>query len=136
NKLGFDETVHALYAVVSQGVKKWDLQAGLRGEYADRVFALGTQRYPFDYTSFFPSAIALYNVNQATQLKASYSRRIRRPGVQELNPFPSYFDADNVMFGNPDLNAEYTDAFEFGLTKNWSKGMLQLLPFYRRTSDI
>ena len=104
--------------------------------YADRTFSLSTQRYPYDYTSLFPSAVASYNLDQSTQAKASYSRRIRRPGTQELNPFPSYFDADNVFFGNPDLRPEYTDAYEFGLTKNGSKGMLQLQPFYRRTSNI
>jgi outer membrane receptor protein involved in Fe transport len=136
NNLEFDEGVHAVYAVVSQGVKKWDLQAGLRGEYANRTFSLSTQSYPYDYMSLFPSAVASYNLAASTQAKASYSRRIRRPGTQELNPFPSYFDADNVFFGNPDLRPEYTDAYEFGLTKNGSKGMLQLSPFYRRTTNI
>jgi len=136
NNLALDEGVHAVYAVLSQGVKKWDLQAGLRGEYADRTFSLSTQRYPYDYMSLFPSAVASYNLDQSTQAKASYSRRIRRPGTQELNPFPTYFDADNVFFGNPDLRPEYTDAFELGLTKNGSKGMLQLQPFYRQTSNI
>jgi outer membrane receptor protein involved in Fe transport len=136
NALQFDEAVHALYAVVSQGVRKWDLQAGLRGEYATRTFSLSTQHYPFDYQSLFPSAAAMYDLGAGTQLKASYSRRIRRPGTQELNPFPTYFDADNVFLGNPDLRPEYTNAFELGLTKSGSKGMLQLSPFYRRTSDI
>jgi outer membrane receptor protein involved in Fe transport len=136
NALEFDESVHAVYALLSQGVRKWELQAGLRGEYADRTFSLGTQRYPYDYTSLFPSAIASYPLDQTTQLKASYSRRIRRPGTQELNPFPTYFDADNVFFGNPNLSPEYTDAYELGITKNGSKGMLQVSPFYRRTSDV
>ena len=136
NSLEFDEAVHALYAVVSQGVRKWDLQAGLRSEYAARTFSLSTGRYPYDYQSLFPSAAATYDLAAGTQLKASYSRRIRRPGTQELNPFPTYFDADNVFLGNPDLRPEYTNAFELGLTKTGSKGMLQLSPFYRRTTDI
>ena len=136
NSLQFDEDVHALYAVASQGVERWDLQAGLRGEYATRTFSLSTQRYPYDYASLFPSAAATYEVGAGTQLKASSSRRIRRPGTQELNPFPTYFDADNVFLGNPDLRPEYTNAFEIGLTKTGSKGMLQISPFYRRTSDI
>ncbi|AHG93466.1 TonB-dependent receptor (plasmid) [Gemmatirosa kalamazoonensis] len=136
NVLAFDEGVHAVYAVLSQGVKKWDLQAGLRGEYANRTFSLATQRYPYDYASLFPSAVASYTLAPNTTLKSSYSRRIRRPGTQELNPFPNYFDADNVFFGNPDLRPEYTDAMELGLTKTGSKGMLQISPFYRRTTNI
>lgn len=136
NSLEFDEAVHAVYALMSQGVKKWDLQAGLRGEYASRTFSLASERYPYDYASLFPSAVASYNLGQGTQFKASYSRRIRRPGSQELNPFPTYFDADNVFLGNPQLSPEYTDALEFGLTKNGSKGMIQLQPFYRHTSNV
>jgi ferric enterobactin receptor len=136
NSLAFDEGVHAVYAVVSQGVSKWDLQAGLRGEYANRTFTLAADRYPYDYASLFPSANASYSIDQATQLKASYSRRIRRPGTQELNPFPTYFDADNIFLGNPNLAPEYTDSYELGLTKTGSKGLVQLSPFYRKTSDI
>jgi outer membrane receptor protein involved in Fe transport len=138
NAFEFDEAVHAAYAVFSQGVGKFELQAGLRGEHAERDFSLaGTATsYPYRYNSLFPSAIVLYNATQATQLKASYSRRIRRPGTQELNPFVQFFDAQNVFIGNPALAPEYTSAFEFGVTRNGSKGMVQLSPFYRATSNI
>jgi ferric enterobactin receptor len=136
NAFSFDEQVHALYGVFSQGTGRWELQAGLRGEYADRNFALASREYPYAYRSLFPSAIALYNMSQSTQIKASYSRRIRRPGTQELNPFITYFDVRNVFIGNPALSPEYTDAFESGVTKTMKKGTVQLNPFYRKTSNI
>ncbi|HEX2718626.1 MAG TPA: TonB-dependent receptor [Gemmatimonadaceae bacterium] len=139
NDFVFDETVHAAYGVLSQSVgKKVQLQAGLRAERASRDFELSTTgvNYPYDYTSLFPSGVVMYNPSEATQLKVSYSRRIRRPGTQELNPFPSFFDAQNVFFGNPRLNPEYTDAYEVGISKNGKFGSLQLSPFYRRTTDI
>ncbi|HEY9230193.1 MAG TPA: outer membrane beta-barrel family protein, partial [Gemmatimonadaceae bacterium] len=137
NDFEFDETVHAAYAVLSQGVRKFDLQAGLRAENASRTFALaGGNSYPYSYNSLFPSGVVMYNLNDMTQLKASYSRRIRRPGTQELNPFPSFFDVQNVFIGNPNLSPEYTDALEFGMTKNMSKGMVQVSPFYRHTTNI
>jgi hypothetical protein len=41
-----------------------------------------------------------------------------------------------VFFGNPDIAPEYTDSYDFGLTKTGSKGMLQLAPYYRHTSNI
>src|SRR6185436_1540561 len=69
-------------------------------------------------------------------LKASYSRRIRRPGTQELNPFVTYFDVNNVFIGNPALAPEYTNAFELGATKNGKRGTLQFSPFYRQTTNI
>jgi ferric enterobactin receptor len=136
NAFSFDENVHAVYGLYSYGIRKWDLQAGLRGEYATRDFQLAAQNYPYEYASVYPSAIANYNATQTVQLKASYSRRVRRPGTQELNPFVTYFDVRNVFIGNPALAPEYTDALEFGYTKTLKKGTLQLNPFYRHTKDI
>jgi ferric enterobactin receptor len=136
NAFQFDENVQAAYAVYSHGVGKVDLQGGLRGEYASRDFALSDERYPYDYTSLFPSAAATYSPSAAQQMKASYSRRIRRPGSQELNPFPSFFDIQNVFIGNPELSPEYTDAYELGYTRNGKLGTLQVSPFYRRTTNV
>ncbi|HEX6598023.1 MAG TPA: TonB-dependent receptor [Gemmatimonadaceae bacterium] len=136
NALTLDEGVHAVYALFSEGVKKWDFQAGLRGEYATRNFVLGSDRYPYDYASLFPSAVASYNFSEGANAKASYSRRINRPGMDQLNPFPTYFDADNVFFGNPNLSPEYTDAIELGVTKTGKLGMVQLQPFWRHTTNV
>jgi outer membrane receptor protein involved in Fe transport len=81
--------------VVSQGRGKLELQGGLRAEYAMRDFSLQDgQSYPHNYASLFPSGLVSYRVDDKTQVKASYSRRIRRPNTQELNPFPSYFDVN------------------------------------------
>lgn len=138
NSLEFDETVNAVYAVLSGGGKKVDWQAGLRGEYASRNFTLSAsgEEYPHNYTSLFPSALVNFKLNDKTQAKLSYSRRIRRPGRDELNPFPQFFDINNVFFGNPQLDPEYTDAFELGLQKSGALGTLQITPFYRRTTNI
>ncbi|MGI9140874.1 MAG: TonB-dependent receptor domain-containing protein [Gemmatimonadaceae bacterium] len=136
NSFQFDEQVHAAYGVLSQGVGKFELQGGLRAERASRDFRLADDSYPYNYTSLFPSAVASYKVSDATQLKLAYSRRVRRPGTQELNPFPQFFDAQNVFIGNPNLNPEYTDALELGYTRTFKLGTMQVSPFYRRTTDI
>jgi ferric enterobactin receptor len=137
NTFKFNEQVHAAYGVLSQSVGKFDLQAGLRAERASRDFALvGDEAVPYNYTSLFPSGVIMYKPGEQSQVKLSYSRRIRRPGTQELNPFPVFFDQQNVFIGNPRLNPEYTDAIEVGLSKSGQLGSIQLSPFYRRTTDI
>lgn len=137
NSLQLDETVNAVYGVLSHGLGKVDMQAGLRAEYATRDFSLaGAESYPHEYASLFPSALVAYNLSDKSQVKASYSRRIRRPGTGELNPFPVFFDLQNVFLGNPNLNPEYTDAFELALQRSGPMGSVQLSPFYRRTTDI
>jgi ferric enterobactin receptor len=137
NAFEFNEQVHAGYGVLSQSVGKFELQGGLRAEYATRDFTLAdSESYPFDYTSLFPSGVVAFTPKQGTQVRASYSRRIRRPGTWELNPFPVFFDVQTVFLGNPNLNPEYTDAFELGLQRSGKLGSVQLSPFFRRTTDI
>jgi outer membrane receptor protein involved in Fe transport len=130
--------VNAVYGVLSRTTKKVDYQAGLRAEYATRDFAISNtgEVFPHNYTSLFPSALVNFKANDKSQIKLSYSRRIRRPGAQELNPFPVYFDQQNVFFGNAQLNPEYTDAIELGYQRSGTLGTLQISPFFRRTSDI
>ena len=137
NAIEFDEQVNAVYGVVSHNRGALELQAGLRAEQAHRDFSLrGGDDYPHDYTSLFPSGLVSYRLNDRTQAKLSYSRRIRRPGTGELNPFPQFMDVQNAMIGNPELDPEYTDAIELGLQRSGQYGSLQLAPFYRHTSDI
>ncbi len=138
NAFQFDEQVEAAYGVLSKSAGKFDLQGGLRAEYASRDFSLASpsKSYPFSYTSLFPSGVVSYKLSDVTNAKVSYSRRIRRPGSQELNPFPSFFDVQNVFIGNPNLSPEYTDAFEGGISRTGALGSIQLSPFYRRTTDV
>lgn len=136
NAIELDETINAAYAVLSQARGKLELQAGLRAEYATRDFSLDGVNYPHDYASLFPSALASYKLNDKSQAKLSYSRRVRRPGTQELNPFPSFFDVNNVFMGNPELDPEYTHAIEAGYQRSGRYGSLQLAPFYRYTTNI
>ena len=138
NAFDFEEHVEAAYAVVSHGVGKFELQGGLRAEYATRDFVLADEgeSFPYDYGSLFPSGVVTYALNERDEAKLAYSRRIRRPGTQELNPFPTFFDVQNVFIGNPELDPEYTDAIELGFTHQADWGMWQVSPFYRRTSDV
>lgn len=138
NDFEFTENVNAAYAVVTQTKAKFDMQGGLRAEYASRDFALSksNENFPYSYTSLFPSANVSYRKSDVLNYKASYSRRIRRPGTEELNPFPNFFDPQNALVGNPNLSPEYTDAFELGLTKSGDVYTFQLQPFYRRTNNI
>ncbi|MFL5385699.1 MAG: TonB-dependent receptor domain-containing protein [Longimicrobiaceae bacterium] len=138
NALELDETVNAAYAVLSQGAGRWELQGGLRAEFATRDFTLANtgETFAYDKWSVFPSALASYKLGDNDQLKLSYSRRVRRPGTQELSPFPVFFDLQNVFLGNPNLDPEYTDAIELGYQHSARMGSLQVSPFFRRTSNV
>jgi outer membrane receptor protein involved in Fe transport len=137
NAFEYHEQVNAAYAVLSQNLGKFDVQGGLRLEQADTRFDLRTtnRSYDNDYKSAFPSAIVSYNLDPQRQLKASYSKRINRPFVQQLNPFGFREDALNVFEGNPNLQPEYTHSYELGYQQSLPKnlGSLQITPFLRHT---
>ncbi|HEU4885969.1 MAG TPA: TonB-dependent receptor, partial [Longimicrobium sp.] len=135
NAFEYDETVHAGYAVMNQGVGKVDLQAGLRVERTEREFYLENtdETYPKDYWSFFPSGLASFSLDDQQQLRLSYSRRIQRPDTRILNPFGFNEDQRNRFVGNPALEPEYTHAFELAYQRSMPWGSLQLTPFFRRT---
>ena len=64
-----------------------------------------------------------YNLDPQRQLKASYSKRIQRPFVQQLNPFGFREDALTVFEGNPRLQPEYTHSYELGYQQSLPKNL-------------
>ncbi len=135
NAFDYDETVHAGYAVLGQGVGKVDLQAGLRVEHTGREFFLQNtgETFPRSYWSFFPSGLASFSLDDRRQLRLSYGRRIQRPDTRILNPFGFSEDQRNRFVGNPQLDPEYTHALELAYQHSMPWGSLQLSPFFRRT---
>jgi outer membrane receptor protein involved in Fe transport len=69
-------------------------------------------------------------------MQLSYSRRIRRPGMWELNPFVSSSDPNNYFSGNPSLRPEYTDSYELSFIQYLPGTSLTSSFFYRHTNDL
>ncbi|MBD3629790.1 outer membrane beta-barrel family protein [Cyclobacterium sp.] len=133
----YDENIHAAYAILGNKSNKLSYQGGLRAEYTDVSTTLvkTNEVNPRDYANLFPSAHLTYNISPDDALQVSYSRRIRRPVYNDLSPFMTFSDARNFFSGNPDLNPEYTDAFELGHIKYMDKGSIFSTLYYRDTED-
>jgi outer membrane receptor protein involved in Fe transport len=145
NVFGYAEQVHAAYGVLGQTLGRFSLQGGLRAEQALTDFDLRTTSEQFEnnYLSFFPSALVAYTLSDQQSVRASYSKRIRRPDTGQLNPFalsggrgPSETEDElNLFRGNPYLQPEYTHAFELAYQRNGQLGTLQVAPYFRHTTD-
>lgn len=134
----YRQEVHAGYAMASAQLGKFVVQGGLRLETAASEFQLATLHTTFNnsYQSAFPSGLVVYNVDDAYQVKLSYSTRINRPDdTDHLDPTLQYADPLNVSRGNPYLKPEYIRALEFGFQRSTSRTTLQVTPFFRRTFD-
>jgi outer membrane receptor protein involved in Fe transport len=66
----------------------------------------------------------------------SYSRRIQRPHFWLLNPFYGFSDARNIRTGNPDLEPEYTNAYESGYVYTPGATSFYLGVYYRHTTGV
>jgi hypothetical protein len=132
----YRQLVNAAYGMLSAQVGNVQLQGGLRAERAATRFHLNTTQSTFtnDYNSLFPSALVAYNIDDAHQVKMSYSTRIRRPDDTDvLDPSLHYADPLNVSRGNPYLKPEYIRALELGLQRTAERMTLQVTPFWRHT---
>ena len=91
----YDETINALYAVGTRDFGRFDLQGGLRAEHTATEFEGASGLSENDYFSMIPSAALLYELSEGgmQSLRASYSRRIRRPQARQVNPLPIVQDA-------------------------------------------
>ena len=134
----YQQDVNAAYGMLTGQRGKVQFQGGVRAEHASTQFRVASVSAPFDnsYNSIFPSGLVAYSIDDATQVKLSYSARIRRPDDADLlDPIPHYADPLNLSRGNPYLKPEHTNAFEFGVQRTMGKTTLQVSPFFRRTFD-
>jgi ferric enterobactin receptor len=138
NHFIYDENILAAYAMFGNDVGRYSYQLGIRVEYAD----IGTLLRDTDeedqqnYINPFPSAHFTYKLTEADNIQLSYSRRIRRPEFRQLNPFRSFADNRNIWTGNPGLKPVYTDSYEIGYLRYWSKSSFNATTYYRNSRDV
>lgn len=137
NYLEYKEKVNALYSQFGSKAGKFSYLLGLRWEDSNIDVNLLTTNdlNKKRYNNFFPSAFLTYEFNQNTSSSINYSRRINRPRGRFLNPFSGLESNINIFKGNPDLNPSYTDAFDIGFLKKWTKLTLSSSAYINLTDD-
>lgn len=135
NHFIYKENVNAAYAIFSTSIKKWEFTGGLRME---NTIATGTQvktdsSFKRNYTNLFPNLGAVYNINDKNQLSLAYSRRIRRPDYDDLNPFIFFLDSLTYGQGNPYLRPQFANNIE--LSHTWNRFLTTTIN-YTQTNDI
>lgn len=110
----YREENYAAYASFGKNFgEHWDTKAGLRYE---NTFVKSTAS-EFSYAQWFPSAFVSYK-NEKNVFSISYSRRINRPSMSNLNPFRWYENPYSYSTGNPLLTPSYINNYELGYTYN------------------
>ena len=119
NRFIYHEFIQSAYGTYANVVGAFNYQFGLRLEQTNTrgdlvAAALPDSSFTRSYLSLFPSAVLAYDVSKDHRVQLSYSRRVQRPGADELNPFPDRSDPLNLRAGNTSLKPEFVHSLELG----------------------
>ncbi len=130
---GIDQTL-ALYTTYQFATGDWTWLPGLRTEHNRREVVSGALETDEDDLRFFPSLHIRRALTPEINIDLSYTSRIQRPDVAQLDPALRFVEVDRAFSGNPNLDPTTTDAYEasFVYQKN---GASFSVTFFDRISD-
>ncbi len=141
----YSRDIYSAYATYGKKLEKWSYQVGLRAETVSvdsdafrRDLDANTElNIPFknDYFELYPSAFFTYTPSEKNSYQLSYSRRIDRPGIGQVNPLPQFNTALISQFGNQELLPQFTNSMEVNYTRQLKKGSVTAGVFYRIIED-
>lgn len=135
-KFVYDMDIYSAYATFGQTYEKWSYQMGVRIEDVQvKADTNAVRAFTDDYTEIYPSAFITYRPNEGDQVQLSYSRRVDRPGLQQVNPIREFATPLISSFGNPNLVPQFTNSYEANYTKRIKNGSITGGVFYRSITD-
>lgn len=143
SEVDLTRSIHSAYAQLSGKKGKWEYAAGIRLEAMDRDFDLRDKTntidttYTYNFVKPFPSVSLQYAIDEQTQVKTAYSRRIERTTTFKMNPFPEREHSETLEQGDATLLPEFIDLVELGITKNF-KGdhSLYATAYFRNVENL
>ncbi|USQ95098.1 TonB-dependent receptor domain-containing protein [Caulobacter sp. RL271] len=116
NRYLYDQDVYAAYVTYERPFGDFTVQGGLRAEQVQIGLNDVTHgvKADNDYFKVYPTLHTGYRLSDSQSLSASFSRRVQRPGAQDLHPYRVYIDPYNYRQGNPNLKPQITDSYELG----------------------
>ncbi len=132
NNLNYMQHVLGLYAGYVVKVKKWNGKVGARVEATwNDGNSVGIDESGKEYVENFdnrqfnviPYATIAWQPREMQTLKLSYTQRLSRPGIWQLNPFRDTSTPLQVSYGNPDLKAGVSHALSLSYSLFTAKGV-------------
>lgn len=137
----YNREIYSAYVNYTKELKKVALQIGLRFEQfsVDGLFSnteqTNTDPYSDEIFSVYPSTFLTFYPSENNEFQLGYSRRVDRPGVEQVTPIQEWNSPLIISVGNRTLEPQFTNSFEVNYTRTLSKGYLTLGAFYRETSN-
>jgi len=137
----YREWLSAVYGTYIYELKKFELEAGLRVEYAKVDYLVDPNHSVysstgFDYIDPFPSIRATLLISDNSRVSVFYNRRVDRPEEKELRTFPTYASPEILSMGNPNLQPQFTQSVELGYRQSWNGGYFYSSAYHRMSTNI
>ena len=140
----YKRDIYSAYFTYSKQFEKWNYQVGLRAEQvfvnadALRTFAdSSTEFLPFEnnYFQLYPSIFLAYTPSEKNTYQFSASRRVDRPGLNQVNPIREWSTPRISSYGNPQLEPQFTNSVEVNYVRNLENGSIIAGVYYRFIED-
>ncbi|MDT0688448.1 TonB-dependent receptor [Salegentibacter sp. F188] len=133
----YKRDIYSFYTTYGQNFEKWSYQLGARLEnfQVDAIYN-GEKVFEDDYFTVYPSGFLNHTPDEKNTYQISYSRRVDRPGFNQVNPIREVSSPRLTVSGNPELEPQFTNSVEFNYTRNFiNKGSLTGGVFFRNIND-
>lgn len=139
DRFSYSQTVLAGYMLMKMKLKDgWYAEAGARLEHTDMKgkYRGGKDAFSNNLLNFVPTATVSKKLNDAQSLSLSYTKRLTRPYIWDLNPNVDASDPSNIVMGNPSLLPEIMHQGELSFAYTPSSGLfLNIAAFYKQTDQ-
>ncbi len=147
NEFTFDENINMAFIQMSRQFKKLGFTTGVRAENTITKGQSVTVQSLVNrnYWNILPTLTMQYKLNDNSNLVWASSRKISRPGVWQLNPFPFFSDPVTVAMGDPFLFPQIRNASELTYTYknlmlvsgyNLVQNAVSQLPLYNASTKL
>ncbi|MBA6155256.1 TonB-dependent receptor [Tenacibaculum sp. S7007] len=141
----YDRDIYSGYVNYAHKLGKVNMQLGARLEQfeiegvfngLDESGQLRSEKVTDEIFTVYPSAFFTYNPNDKDQFQLSYSKRVDRPSIQQVNPIREWSTPLITSVGEETLRPQFTNSIEFNYTRKVKGGSITLGSFYRNITDV
>lgn len=114
------QDVLAVYNSYNYQTVYWQFKAGIRAEETiiNGLYSENQTQLKQRYLNVVPAVVANRKFKDQSSLSFSFSKRIQRPAIAQLNPFIDRSNPNFETSGNPDLRPITSNAFQISYLKS------------------
>jgi outer membrane receptor protein involved in Fe transport len=137
----YERQIYSGYLNYAHKIGKVNMQLGARLEQFDVQGKFNQETLPSDSVTddiftIYPSAFFTYNSSEKNQWQISYSKRVDRPSINQVNPIREWSTPLITSVGNAKLVPQFTNSFELNYTREIKGGSITMGTFYRSINDV